>query len=180
MPSARAAEILPYQLAAEGKRVDVKSRIPQAWLLDEKWFTAESLDANGGVRDIPRRCDILSPVEIHITEDYDATALLKELQCGTFSAKEVTITFYKRSAITDQLTSPPAASTHSISRPGILTRSQTNYLTEIFFEDAIRAAEELDIYFQGTGRTKGPLHGLPISLKVRGPPPSLPCLMLTS
>lgn len=36
---------------------------------------------------------------------------------------------------------------------------------EVFFEDAIQAAKELDAYFGATGKPMGPLHGLPVSLK---------------
>lgn len=36
---------------------------------------------------------------------------------------------------------------------------------EIFFSQAIERAEELDEYYKKNGKTRGPLHGLPISLK---------------
>lgn len=36
---------------------------------------------------------------------------------------------------------------------------------EIFFDQALKRAEELDNHFIATGCTLGPLHGLPISLK---------------
>ena len=42
---------------------------------------------------------------------------------------------------------------------------QNNCLHEIFFEDALHQAAELDGHFKRTGETVGPLHGLPISLK---------------
>jgi len=35
----------------------------------------------------------------------------------------------------------------------------------VFFEEAISSAKALDEHLQRTGKTKGPLHGLPISLK---------------
>lgn len=38
-------------------------------------------------------------------------------------------------------------------------------MTEILFGDAIARAEQLDETFRKTGKTVGPLHGLPISLK---------------
>jgi amidase len=38
-------------------------------------------------------------------------------------------------------------------------------LSEIFFEKAILRAKELDTYFRETGKTKGPYHGMPISIK---------------
>jgi amidase len=39
-------------------------------------------------------------------------------------------------------------------------------LTEIFFEGAIAHAKELDEYYRVNGKVKGPLHGLPVSVKV--------------
>jgi amidase len=43
--------------------------------------------------------------------------------------------------------------------------TQTNCLTETFFDRAIAHAKELDEEYARTGRTRGPLHGLPVSLK---------------
>lgn len=38
-------------------------------------------------------------------------------------------------------------------------------MTEILFEDAIEQAKQLDTDFAETGKLKGPLHGIPITLK---------------
>lgn len=35
-----------------------------------------------------------------------------------------------------------------------------------FYDDGLRQAEELDKFFKSTGELKGPLHGVPIALKV--------------
>jgi amidase len=43
----------------------------------------------------------------------------------------------------------------------------TNCLSEIFFKSAEKRAEQLDEHFALYGRTVGPLHGLPVSLKDR-------------
>jgi amidase len=42
---------------------------------------------------------------------------------------------------------------------------QTNCLTEIFVERALARAREVDDYLAKTGKSMGPLHGLPISMK---------------
>ena len=42
---------------------------------------------------------------------------------------------------------------------------QNNCLHEIMFDAALRTAQELDQYMRDHGTVKGPLHGLPISLK---------------
>jgi len=47
-----------------------------------------------------------------------------------------------------------------------LTSEQVNCLHEIFFDAAIADAKALDEYFEeNDGKPKGPLHGLPVSLK---------------
>lgn len=40
-------------------------------------------------------------------------------------------------------------------------------LTDIWLDEALVRARELDAIFEATGKTVGPYHGLPISLKVR-------------
>ncbi|KAG9250767.1 amidase [Emericellopsis atlantica] len=46
-----------------------------------------------------------------------------------------------------------------------IAQEQTNCLTEICFDDALEQARELDKFQKEHGRLKGPLHGVPISLK---------------
>ncbi|KAF8753708.1 Amidase [Rhizoctonia solani] len=48
---------------------------------------------------------------------------------------------------------------------GTWSSVQTNCLTEIFVQRALARAEEMDRYLKEQGKPKGPLHGLPISLK---------------
>jgi len=43
--------------------------------------------------------------------------------------------------------------------------TQTNCLTETLFPSALETAKALDDYFTKTGKLKGPLHGVPISIK---------------
>jgi amidase len=45
------------------------------------------------------------------------------------------------------------------------TPAQNPCLLEIFFDKALARAKELDEYQETHGRTVGPLHGLPVSLK---------------
>lgn len=47
-----------------------------------------------------------------------------------------------------------------------LTFVQTSCLTEIFFVEAMERARVLDQHLADTGEVVGPLHGLPVSLKV--------------
>jgi amidase len=42
---------------------------------------------------------------------------------------------------------------------------QTNALTEVMFEDALRQARKLDGEFKRSGQPSGMLHGIPVTLK---------------
>ncbi|GKZ31885.1 hypothetical protein AbraIFM66950_000821 [Aspergillus brasiliensis] len=132
-----------WQGKVENKIAQAKNKIPLEWRLPSSYLEGLQ-DTSQSVLDIPRHCGILSQREIHITEDFDATGLLEQLAIRRFTAVEVTTAFCKRAAIAQQLTS---------------------CLTETFFDTALRRAQELDKYLTTTGKTMGPLHGLPISLK---------------
>lgn len=43
---------------------------------------------------------------------------------------------------------------------------QVNCLTEFFYEEGLKQAKELDELLDKGGKLKGPLHGVPIALKV--------------
>lgn len=47
----------------------------------------------------------------------------------------------------------------------ILSLEKTNSITEVVFEEALQQVRELDARFRETGQLKGPLHGIPITLK---------------
>ncbi|KIJ54341.1 hypothetical protein M422DRAFT_25260 [Sphaerobolus stellatus SS14] len=74
----------------------------------------------------------------------DATDLVSALRARQYSAVEVTTAFCKTASVAQDL---------------------TNCLTEIFFDEALRRAAELDEYYEKTGKPIGPLHGLPVSIK---------------
>jgi hypothetical protein len=116
---------------------------PYGMQLDD--YSEYSSDNPISVLDVPSTSGVLTTAELTITESYDATALLMQIAGGNLRSVDVVRAFCKRAAIAQQC---------------------TNCLTEIMFEEAIRRAEELDEYFEKEGRTKGPLHGLPVSLKV--------------
>lgn len=118
-------------------KVDAReAKIPAEWRL-------KSLPKGTNVMDVPRTCGILSERELEITETA-AVDLVAKMVDKTYTAEEVATAFAKRAAIAHQL---------------------TNCLTEIFFEEGIAAAKALDAEFAKTGKPKGPLHGMPISLK---------------
>ncbi|KAL9078652.1 MAG: hypothetical protein Q9157_002416 [Trypethelium eluteriae] len=130
-----------YRRIAAEKKLQQTNKIPKDWLI-----SADTHRSSTNVLDVPVTCGILDNVECEITSDYDATALLEKLKNGIWSAEQVTIAFCKRAAIAQQL---------------------TNCLTEIFFDEAIERARQLDKDRQqnSSGNALRPLHGLPISLK---------------
>ncbi|KAI1362301.1 amidase [Xylaria arbuscula] len=95
------------------------------------------------VMHIPRSSGLLTPWELDITESYDATALLELLATQKVSAVGVVDAFRRRAAIANDL---------------------TNCLTELI-PDALDWAKAADDHLKNTGKTLGPLHGLPISFK---------------
>ncbi|OIW26872.1 putative fatty-acid amide hydrolase [Coniochaeta ligniaria NRRL 30616] len=137
MPS----ETKPYQAIAAEKKAQQWNKIPKDWRIPTELFHNAT-----NVMDIPLGCGLLNETESKITSDYDATALLEQIQTGVWSVEQVTVAFCKRAAIAQQL---------------------TNCLTEIFFDDAIERAKKLDREYDPKSRGKAlpPLFGLPISLK---------------
>lgn len=86
---------------------------------------------------------VLSAKEFEIT-DTSATQLAQKIAKGELSSVEVFKAFAKRATIAHQL---------------------TNCALQIFTEEGLERAKYLDDYYQKNGKTIGPLHGLPISLK---------------
>lgn len=139
----RTSPYRPWQEIAADKKTEQLGRIPQEWLVPEsKLHQIDTPD----LRPLAELSGILSTQELKITgKDYDATALLAEIASGALTAVEVITAFCKRAAVAQQA---------------------CNCLTEIMFSDAIATAKKLDEAYSKTGKTVGPLHGLPMSFKV--------------
>ncbi|KAF2843789.1 acetamidase [Patellaria atrata CBS 101060] len=120
------------------KKEEQLARIPQQWLLPSNFTPTDN------VLKIPRECGLLSGEELGITENYDATALGEAIATRKFKCVVVARAFSKRAAIAHQL---------------------TNCLTEIFFDDALKRAAELDAHLDAGKPPLSPLHGVPVSLK---------------
>lgn len=128
---------------ATGERSTASDLIPPEWILPSTVLERVRTAQNINVLDIPRTCGLLTPEQIAITESYNAHELLELLAAGTLTSVQVTAAFSKRAAIAQQLTA---------------------CLAETFFPEALQRAAELDAHLSTTGRPKGPLHGLPISI----------------
>ncbi|EER31254.1 hypothetical protein CTRG_04984 [Candida tropicalis MYA-3404] len=86
---------------------------------------------------------LLTPEEFAIT-DLPTTELAKKIASGELTSIEVFKAYAHRAIICHQF---------------------TNCGMEIFIDEGLKQAEERDKYFKDTGKTVGPLHGIPISLK---------------
>lgn len=85
----------------------------------------------------------LTPEEHRIVH-LDATALVERIAAHQLTAVQVFLAFAKTAVAAQDL---------------------TNCLSEIFIEEGLVRAKELDAHLAATGKVVGPLHGLPVSIK---------------
>ncbi|KAK7991634.1 hypothetical protein PG996_013351 [Apiospora saccharicola] len=127
-----------WQALAAAKREAILGSIPEKWRLDK----IPTVDEQRNVTDAYIR-QFLSPKESEITET-DAVGIVEKTTSGAWSAVEVAEAFCHRASLSHQL---------------------VNCLHETFFDAALSDAKELEDWFAEHGKPKGPLHGLPVSLK---------------
>ncbi|KAL1306190.1 hypothetical protein AAFC00_004292 [Neodothiora populina] len=125
-----------WEEVAADKRARIAKSIPSVWKID-----TSSLSDN--VMDVPEKCGLLSSEELAITNS-TAVELVEKMATGKLKSVDVTTAFCKRAAVAQQV---------------------TNCALEFFPEMALKQAKELDDFYEKNGKTVGPLHGLPISLK---------------
>ncbi|KFY15664.1 hypothetical protein V492_01861 [Pseudogymnoascus sp. VKM F-4246] len=125
---------------AAAKKREVYAGIPSEWLIPEDLLPSPSKTK---VDDFVATSGFFTAKEIEITAS-SATDITAKVIGGSWTAEEVTRAFCKSSAVSHQL---------------------VNSLTYTQFPEAIAAAKELDQEFLKTGKARGPLHGVPISLK---------------
>jgi amidase len=132
-----------YEAKARVFREQLEAKIPASLRLPPTTFEDPPLD----VTHIPETCGLLTSQELAITE-LDATAVCQKIAGGELTAVEAVTAFGKRAAIAHQLTA---------------------CLMDFFLDEGIKQAQQLDEYFRNEGKVIGPLHGLPISIKVSAP-----------
>ncbi|OAX37140.1 general amidase [Rhizopogon vinicolor AM-OR11-026] len=109
----------------------------------QKWLVSSPPDSTLDVIGFPETCGLLNAREIEVANT-SVDVLLEKLACGKWTAMDVTASFYKRAIVSHRL---------------------VNCLTEIFIDNALTRAAELDDCLKNTGKVVGPLHALQISLK---------------
>jgi amidase len=119
-------------------------KVPNGLRLSASIFANPPLD----VSTVPSTCGLLTTKEVEVTENYDAVGLAEAIAAKKLTAVEVATAFSKRAIIAHQLTC---------------------CLTQWFMDGAIKQAQELDDYLEKNGKTVGPLHGVPISIKEHMP-----------
>ncbi|APA13135.1 hypothetical protein SS1G_14033 [Sclerotinia sclerotiorum 1980 UF-70] len=127
---------MSWQEIAKDKKERIDASIPLGWRLKHQPTDASVMGYTG-------TADIMSLDEVAITNS-SATDLVAKMAKGELTSVAVTTAFCKRAALAHQL---------------------LNCALEFFPEMALARARELDEYLKKTGKTVGPLHGLPISLK---------------
>ncbi|KAJ3316440.1 hypothetical protein HDU93_004426, partial [Gonapodya sp. JEL0774] len=130
-----------WESVRDQKQAQRAAKIPAEWRIPEEKL---HLIGDLGAIDFVEKSGILSERELEITS-WTAVEVLKRIHAGKITSYEVTKAICHRAAIAQQI---------------------SNCLTEIFFEEGLARAKELDAEFAKNGnKPVGPLHGLPISIK---------------
>ncbi|KAI6351324.1 hypothetical protein MCOR25_010012 [Pyricularia grisea] len=132
-----------WKAKAQAKRASILAAIPREWRLTPEQLAQVSPPHRRDVVQYARR-EFLTAEERKITE-MDAVAVVNAIRSRSMTAEKVTLAFCKTAAIAHQI---------------------CNCLLGVFFDLALERAKQLDKYQdENNGRTVGPLHGLPVSLK---------------
>ncbi|KAF2763882.1 amidase [Teratosphaeria nubilosa] len=130
----------PWQAIASGKQAERTRKTPLEWRIPDNLLPPED---KSDVQDFPQTSGLFTARELAITSS-TASEVVSKIAAREWQSEEVVKAVCHRAAVAQQL---------------------LNCITEIYFDEAIARAKDLDAYQSRTGETTGPLHGLPISLK---------------
>ena len=128
------------------KDIALKKRQQRDTQFKKEWLVPESQLPSANTKDVSTWIEdsgVLSNSEQEITSAL-AETIVENIKAKKWTAVEVVKAFCHRASVAHQL---------------------TNCLSEVFFDAAINQAEELDLFQKESGKTLGPLHGLPIAMK---------------
>ncbi|KAK5454293.1 hypothetical protein LTS15_006293 [Exophiala xenobiotica] len=129
-----------WQERAATKVAATAEKIPRGWRL-----RPQDLERAKAEQDITGKLiESFLPEHENAITRLDTTELAEMLARGSLTCLEVTTSFCKRAAVAHQI---------------------NNCLHEIFFDQAMVRAKELDQHYEHHGVPTGALHGLPVSLK---------------
>lgn len=92
-----------WQALIQQKRTARDERIPKEWRIPETLLSKVSSDSPVSAFDLLKEAALLTPEEVEITEEHDATGLVQKMASGELSAYQVTHAFCKRAAVAHQL-----------------------------------------------------------------------------
>lgn len=127
-----------WEVRALEKKANILTPLPKAYIHPHLSHSTTSI---ASIQSIPSQ--LLSPQELEITS-LPFPTLLTSLSNGTYTSTAVLHAYIHRAAIAHQL---------------------LNCCLDFPYTRALSVAAKLDEAFTATGKTVGPLHGLPVSVK---------------
>lgn len=153
--------LAPEALEAAGD--DVRGVAASSGILSERELEITELDEVEEVRPRSASPPPSSSDRVELTLARSCTLqLANRITKGTYTAVEVTTAFSKRAAIAQQLTNcasslPLLLLRRPLRRVKLTFLLRHTGLTEIFFDDALEQAKQLDEVLKSTGKPVGPL-----------------------
>lgn len=110
--------------------------------------------------------ELPKPIEDLMAAQFNAVAYLYDEKL--LSAEDLAITDTSSSGLVDQIAASKLTSVRvfeAFARRAVLAHQFTSCISDLFLDEGLARAKFLDEYLSKNGKTIGPLHGLPISLK---------------
>lgn len=137
---------------------------PQKYKLWKPKIEAYRARLHAGIKDEFKLPDYLLPTPEELEHGIDARALAAKALTG----EEMDITSSSATQLARKIAKGELTAVEvfkAFAKTATVAHQLTNCAMELFVEEGLQRALELDAYYAETGKTVGPLHGLPISLK---------------